>query len=66
MSFLLNYLDEALDSITGRYDGHEGDQETASDGGAVVVGVDVDDASAGGNRLHAALDVARSVRSTTF
>lgn len=50
MSFLLNYLDEALDSVTGRYDGHEGDQETPeSDGDTLAEDVDGNDAAAGGN-----------------
>lgn len=40
MSFILNYLDEALDTVTGRYDEHN--EENGSDAGSVVGGADGD------------------------
>eukprot|EP00752_Nemacystus_decipiens_P018720 g16783.t1 len=47
MSFLLNYLDGALDTVTGRYDGEEGD-ESLSEGGSLVADVaDTDDVEGG-------------------
>lgn len=48
MSFLLNYLDGALDTVTGRYDGEEG-EDTPSDGGSQADLIDGDDA---GGRTH--------------
>lgn len=38
MSFLLNYLDGALDSVTGRYDGEEG-EEALSEKGSLAADV---------------------------
>lgn len=46
MSFLLNYLDGALDTVTGRYDGDEGD-ETSNDEGSTVGAVDGDNNTEG-------------------
>lgn len=44
MSFLLSYLDGALDTVTGRYDGEEG-EESLSEGGSLAADVvDADDA----------------------
>ncbi|CAM9903085.1 unnamed protein product, partial [Pylaiella littoralis] len=43
MSFLLNYLDGALDTVTGRYDGEEG-EETPSEEGSRVDSIDGDEA----------------------
>eukprot|EP00903_Cladosiphon_okamuranus_P005945 g5874.t1 len=40
MSFLLNYLDGALDAVTGRYDGEEG-EESLSEEGSVAADADV-------------------------
>lgn len=48
MSFLLNYLDGALDTVTGRYDGEEG-EDTPSDGGSHADGIHGD--GAGGKTL---------------
>lgn len=36
MSFILNYLDEALDTVTGRYDEHA--EDNGSEGGSTVGG----------------------------
>jgi len=44
MSFLLNYLDGALDSVTGRYDQDEGEETESED----VVPDDDSDADADG------------------
>lgn len=38
MSFILNFLDEALDTVTGRYDGQE--DETHSEDGNAIDAVD--------------------------
>lgn len=46
MSFLLNYLDGALDTVTGRYDGIDGD-ETSNDEGSTVDAVDGDNNTEG-------------------
>lgn len=41
MSFILNYLDEALDTVTGRYDEHN--EENGSEGGSAVGGTNEDE-----------------------
>ncbi|CAN0343148.1 unnamed protein product, partial [Ectocarpus sp. 13 AM-2016] len=46
MSFLLNYLDGALDTVTGRYDGDEAD-ETSNDEGSTVGAMDGDNNTEG-------------------
>lgn len=42
MSFLLNYLDGALDTVTGRYDGQEGEESPSEEGS--LAAEDADDA----------------------
>ncbi|CAM9220980.1 unnamed protein product, partial [Ectocarpus fasciculatus] len=49
MSFLLNYLDGALDTVTGRYDGDDGG-DTSNDEGSAVGAVDGDDNNTEGVR----------------
>lgn len=46
MSFLLDYLDGALDTVTGRYDGQDG-EETPSDEGSHVDVIDGDEVEGG-------------------
>lgn len=41
MSFILKYLDEALDNVTGRYDEH--DEEDGSEVGSAMSGADGDE-----------------------
>lgn len=41
MSFILNYLDQALDTVTGRYDEQNG--EDGSEGGSTVGGANGDE-----------------------
>ena len=56
MSFLLNYLDGALDTVTGRYDG-EGGEESLSEGGSLAADVaDTEDAE-GKNLKYAVKNV---------